>query len=138
MRLNNVLATDEELEQACIGAGILDDIRRLPDGFDSRIGDKTTDRLPPGFVRGLSMARAFLRPTQIILLDEPGASLDIDSDKRLVAQLKYLKGKKTVIMVSHRPSHALLADKVVILEQGAVSFIGKSDEAVQIILESAK
>ncbi|MES9880074.1 MAG: peptidase domain-containing ABC transporter [Sedimenticola sp.] len=137
MRLNNVLATDDELKQACMDAGILEDILKMPEGFGSRLGDRNTDRLPPGFVRGLSMARAFLRPTQIVLLDEPGASLDRESDGRLMEQLKRLKGSKTVIMVSHRPSHARIADKVVILDQGAVSFIGNPDQAIEMILENA-
>ncbi len=52
-------------------------------------------------------------------------------------QLKRLKGSKTVIMVSHRPSHARIADKVVILDQGAVSFIGNPDQAIEMILENA-
>ncbi|OQX30659.1 MAG: hypothetical protein B0D94_10070 [Candidatus Sedimenticola endophacoides] len=137
LRLNNVMATDEELRQACAEAGVLDAILNMPQGFDTRIGDKSTERLPPGFIRELSMARAFLRPARIILLDEPGASLDMESDQRFMERIRRLKGKKTIIMVSHRPSHARLADKVVILDQGAVAFIGKPDEAVQLILESA-
>ncbi|OQX32932.1 MAG: hypothetical protein B0D96_12595, partial [Candidatus Sedimenticola endophacoides] len=122
LRLNNVMATDEELRQACAEAGVLDAILNMPQGFDTRIGDKSTERLPPGFIRELSMARAFLRPARIILLDEPGASLDMESDQRFMERIRRLKGKKTIIMVSHRPSHARLADKVVILDQGAVAF----------------
>ena len=71
MRLNNALATDKELRKACLDAGILDDIEALPEGFNTRIGDSRTDRFPPGFKRALSMARAFISPAQIVLLDEP-------------------------------------------------------------------
>ncbi|MES9853234.1 MAG: ATP-binding cassette domain-containing protein [Candidatus Thiodiazotropha sp. L084R] len=136
LRLNNVLATDEELQQACRQAGILDEIGQLPKGFNTRIGDNTTDHLPPGLTRGLSMARAFLRSAPIILLDEPGASLDIESDERFMQQLEKVKGNKTIIMVTHRPSHVRLADKVVILDQGSVIFSGAPDKAIQLVLES--
>ncbi|MEJ1335038.1 MAG: peptidase domain-containing ABC transporter [Candidatus Sedimenticola sp. (ex Thyasira tokunagai)] len=134
MRLNNVLATDDEVADAASQAGILGDILAMPDGFDTRIGDNIIARLPPGFVRGLSMARAFLRSAQILILDEPGASLDMESDNKFVEQLKRLKGKKTIIMVSHRPSHIRLADKAIIMEHGTVAFAGNSDEAVDILL----
>jgi ATP-binding cassette subfamily C protein LapB len=136
LRLNNVLATDEDLRQACQQAGVLEEIEKLPEGFNTRIGDNATDRLPPGFTRGLSMARAFLRSAQIILLDEPGASLDMESDEKFVQQLKKLKGKKTIIMVSHRPSHVRLADKVMVLDKGSAVFAGQPDEAIQLVLES--
>ena len=137
LRLNNVLATDEELREACAQADVLEDILKMPEGLETRIGDNATDRLPPGFMRGLSMARAFLRPAQLVLMDEPGASLDMESDERFMEQLRKLKGKKTVIMVSHRPSHARIADKAIILDQGTMSFVGSSEDAVKLVLESA-
>ncbi len=136
MRLNNGLATDEDLKRAAEEAGVLDDILRLPDGFDSRLGDTTTSRLPPGFMRGLSLARAFVIPAKILLLDEPGASLDDVSDQRFMAQIERLKGKRTIIMVSHRPSHIRMADKAVLLDQGVVQFVGPSNQAVALMLES--
>ncbi len=138
LRLNNGLATQEELECAARDAGVLDDILRLPKGFDSRIGDTTTARFPPGFMRGLSMARAFVIPAQILLLDEPGASLDDQSDRRFMQQIERLKGKRTIVMVSHRPSHIRMADRAVLLDQGAVQFVGPSDQAVELMLESHK
>lgn len=134
MRLNNVLATDEELRSAAEEAGVLNDILRLPEGFDTRIGDNKIDHLPPGFLRALSMARAFVSPARILLLDEPGASLDDESDLRFVTQLKQLHGKRTIIMVSHRPSHIRLADKVVLLDQGSVQFVGPADQGISKLL----
>ena len=130
MRLNNGLATDEELRAAAKEAGVLDDIMRMPEGFNTRIGDNKTDYLPPGFLRALSMARAFVSPAKILLLDEPGASLDDESDLRFITQLKKLHGKRTIVMVSHRPSHIRLADKVVLLDQGSVQFVGPADQGL--------
>jgi ATP-binding cassette subfamily C protein/ATP-binding cassette subfamily C protein LapB len=135
MRLNNILATDEDLHRAADEAGILDDILALADGFDTRIGDNTNEHLPPGFLRALSMARAFVNPAQILLLDEPGASLDDESDQRLIKQLKKLKGKHTIIMVSHRPSHIRIADKAILMEHGSVQFAGDADTVINMMLE---
>jgi len=137
MRLNNGLATERELHEAARQAGVLEEILGLPKGFDTRIGDNTTDRLPPGFMRGLSMARAFVSPARILLLDEPGASLDEASDRRFIEQLKRLKGNHTVIMVSHRPSHIRLADKAILLEQGAIQLAGSADEVITRMLENS-
>jgi ATP-binding cassette, subfamily C, bacterial LapB len=138
MRLNNGLATDAELRKAADEAGVLDDILKLPDGFNTRIGDSTTGQFPPGFTRALSMARAFVSPAQVLLLDEPGASLDDESDKRLVEQLKKLRKNRTIIMVSHRPSHIRLADKAVMMDKGSMLFVAPADKTVAHMLESIK
>lgn len=138
LRLNNPLASDEMLRKAADEAGILQDIDNLPEGFNSRMGDANTDLMPPGFIRALSMTRAFVSPGQIVLLDEPGASLDDEADAKFQQQMENLKGKKTVIMVSHRPSHIRMTDKAILLEQGVVEFIGSPDEAVTRMLENAK
>lgn len=135
MRLNNPLATDNDLQRAATEAGVLDDILSLPDGFNTRIGDNTVDHMPPGFLRALSMARAFVNPAQILLLDEPGASLDDESDRRLMKQLKKLKGKHTIIMVSHRPTHIRIADKAVLMDRGTVKFAGDTDTVIDMMLE---
>lgn len=135
MRLNNILATDDDLRRAADEAGILDDILSLPEKFDTRIGDNTAKHMPPGFLRALSMARAFVNPAQILLLDEPGASLDNESDQRLIKQLLKLKGKRTIIMVSHRPSHISIADKAILMERGMVKHTGDTDTVINMILE---
>lgn len=136
LRLNNILATDKDLHRAAEEAGVLEDILALPDGFDTRIGDNTSDHMPPGFLRALSMARAFVNPAKILLLDEPGASLDDESDQRLIKQLKKLKQKHTIIMVSHRPSHIRIADKAVMMENGVVSYVGETDKVIDMMLEN--
>ena len=138
LRLNNILASDQDLKQAARHAGILDKILALEKGFDTRIGDSTTDRLPPGFLRGLSLARAQANPVQIVLLDEPGASLDEEGDAMIMEQIRRMRGERTVIMVSHRPSHIRLADKAVILDKGMVIYAGDPNQAVTLMLERAK
>ncbi|MEW5009278.1 MAG: peptidase domain-containing ABC transporter [Cycloclasticus sp.] len=134
IRLNNGLATDEEIEVATEKAGVLEDILNLPEGFNTKIGDTAANKYPPGFVRSIAIARALVSQAKIILFDEPGASLDDESDARFMRQLEKLKGDRTVVMVSHRPSHIRLADKVVLLDKGAVRFAGAPDEAISIMM----
>jgi len=134
MRLNNCMASDEELHAAADKAGILDDILALPDGFNTRLGDKSMNRYPPGFTRSLSIARAFTSRAEVVLLDEPGASLDSASDARFMRQLESLKGQHTVIMVSHRPSHIRLADRAVLLDEGTVKYAGEPANAIEIMM----
>lgn len=136
LRLNNSMATDSMLEKAAQKAGILDDIMRLPEGFDTRIGDQSANRYPPGFLRSLSIARAFSSESEVVLLDEPGASLDGESDARFMQHLAKLRGSHTVVMVSHRPSHIRLADKAVLLDQGSVKYAGTPDRAIEIMMDA--
>ena len=134
LRLNNVLATDEELRVAADQAGILKDIEAFPDGFDTQLGDHASERLPRGFARSLTMARAYARNAPIILLDEPGAGLDPASDNLFMDNLATMKGQRTIIMASHRPSHIRMADRVIMLQGGSVVFNGDADKALDIIL----
>lgn len=136
IRLNNCLASDEKIKEAAEKAGILEDIMALPNGFDTRIGDKDMSRFPPGFMRSLSIARAFSCEAKVVLLDEPGASLDLESDVRFVEQLRRLKEHYTVIMVSHRPSHIRLADKAVLLDSGSVHFVGEPGQALEQLMRT--
>lgn len=138
IRMNNVLATDEDLKGVARSVGILNDILALPKGFETPIGDELTRRLTPGFVHGISMARAFVCSAQIVILDEPGASLDREGDEKLVAQMRALKGKKTVIVVTHRPSHIRLANKAVVLDKGMVRFSGEPEQALQVLSGGAR
>lgn len=135
LRLNNGLATREDLERALKEAGIFDEVMALPEGLETRIGDNVTKQFPPGFIRGLALARALVRPAPILLLDEPGASLDMESDQVFMNNLRRMRGQRTVIMVSHRPSHIRLADRAVFMHQGTVKFVGDPAKVVAHLLE---
>jgi ATP-binding cassette subfamily C protein/ATP-binding cassette subfamily C protein LapB len=137
LRLADPGATIKQLEEACEMAGILQIIRDdLPQGFDTKIGDHETNRLQSGLVHGICMARAFLRDAPILLLDEPGSSLDEAADQRLVSRLRALHGSRTIVMVSHRPSHIRLADKVITMDRGMITSIGTPEEALAAYFKS--
>ncbi|GER06386.1 hypothetical protein JCM17843_06960 [Kordiimonadales bacterium JCM 17843] len=118
LRFSNPVASDADLEEACREAGLWDDILRMPDGLETRFGDQTVWQLNAGFRQRLSLARGYLRDASIVLLDEPAQALDTAGDLALIDALQKMRGEKTVIMVSHRPSHIRLADRVLQLENG--------------------
>lgn len=128
LRLSNPLATDEDIIEAAREASILDAISALPNGFNTVVGESNSAKLTASLVHGICLARAYIRHAPILLMDEPAESLDIFSDRKLVKMLSERKGKQTIIMVSHRPSHVRLADRVVYLNQGMVKGIGTPDE----------
>lgn len=131
LRLSEPTASDEQLRHACRQAGVLDDILDLPEGLDTRIGDQKLQQMPSGFLQRISLARAFLQDNAIILFDEAGQLLDDDGDQAFVETLKSLKGRKTLIYVTHRPSHMRLADRLLVLRSGQLVMNGKPDEVLE-------
>ena len=105
-------ATDAELERALEIAGALHQVKELPGGLDYRIGDSASERLPASLRQKMLIARAYLTRAPILLFDEPSTGLDFEGDASFISALKALKGNRTVIFISHRPSHLKLADQV--------------------------
>ncbi len=131
LRLADPTASDEQLMSAVAEAGLMHTILDLPDGFDTRVGDNAP--LPYGFAQRLIIARALIRQAPILLLDEPATSLDEDGDRALMDLLERQKGRATIFMVSHRPSHIRLADNVIVLTNGIVQFDGRPDEVLALL-----
>ncbi len=130
LRLSEPLASDEKLRDAARQIGLLDQIEALPEGFNTRIGIGKTEEFAPGFMQRLSIARALVRDSSILLFDEPAQSLDRAGDQAFVALLQSLRGARTIVMVSHRPSHIKLSDSVVLVSKGVVEFQGAPDQAL--------
>jgi len=130
LRLANPVATDEDLENACRMAGVLEDVEALPKGFEERIGDQNISQLNAGFRQKLSIARAYVKNASIIVMDEPAMMLDDDGDAALMDALRVLRGKATVFMISHRPSHIRLADKLILMNQGTIAAMGPPDVVI--------
>jgi len=128
LRLSHPMASDEELHDACRKANVLDDVLKLPREFETRIGDHSIQSLPSSFKQRLSLARAYLKNAPILLLDEPAKTLDYDGDRAFMKSLEAMKGKTTILMVSHRPSHIKMADKLLVLEDGMVRQFGAPSE----------
>lgn len=121
LRLYKPSATMDELTEACRLVGVLDAIETLPEGLESRFGDHTIRRLPPGFVNCITLAGVLLREPAILLLDEAHDGLDAEMEDHFLKRLEMLRGKTTILMTTHRPSHIRMADRVIELEKGRVT-----------------
>ncbi|MCZ6861507.1 MAG: ATP-binding cassette domain-containing protein [Alphaproteobacteria bacterium] len=137
LRLADPVASDKALRRAARDAGVLQDILQLPSEFDTRIGDQTVRTLPAGFLRRLSLARAYLKQTQIFLFDEPSDALDERGDQAFMKQIAKLRGKKTVFIVTHRPSHMKLADRLLVFDKGVLVSQGVPDVVLQKPMDDA-
>jgi len=113
-------ATDEELEAACRAASIHDFIVGLPDGYDTMVGE-LGDTLSGGERQRLGLARAFLHESPLLLLDEPTSNLDALNEAQVLKSLDAQRGRRAVLLVSHRPSTMAVADKVYSMDSGRVS-----------------
>ncbi len=134
MRLSHPTATTEELEWALDMADLLQDVRALPQGLNTRISDAHGTELPNGFRQRLSLARTLLKPAPIVLMDEPGNGLDADGDRALIAAIEWLRGRSTVFIVSHRPSHMRVADAVLFFEGGTLKSVGPFDDVKMTVM----
>lgn len=128
LRLANPIASDDAIAEAARDAALLDDILALPEGFNTRLTDQLQRQLPSSFRQRLMLARAYVKRAPLFLLDEPGRTLDSDSDTALMRKLEKLRESATVFMVTQRPSHLRLADQIIVLDRGRVTDGGSPDE----------
>lgn len=134
LKLADPTITADAMWQALDDAGIAETVRGLPDGLDTRLKSVNRHKLPGGFMQQLGLARAYVKNSPIILLDDPGSRLDQAGDLALLAKLQALKGQATVLLVTHRPSHMRAADRVIVLDQGMVAADGPPEEVVPKLL----
>jgi ATP-binding cassette subfamily C protein/ATP-binding cassette subfamily C protein LapB len=118
------LVTDEEIWEALDAVGAADEVRALPDKLESMIDTRNMNALSTSLVVRLSIARAFAKKSRILLLDDPVSTLDDASELIFMNTLEKLRGKATIILVTHRPSHIRKCDKVLILEAGIAKYFG--------------
>ncbi|MCX2523034.1 thiol reductant ABC exporter subunit CydD [Larsenimonas rhizosphaerae] len=117
LRLANVDASDQTLEAALNEVGLLEWASSLPQGLSTRLGEQGQP-VSGGQARRIALARAFVRQAPLILLDEPTASLDQDSERHVMAALSRLKASHTLIILTHRLDLLQLADQVLVLDNG--------------------
>ena len=119
IRLGKKNATDEEVLAAAKAARCDEFVERLPNGYDTMIGENGS-RLSGGERQRISIARALLKDAPIVLLDEATASLDVENETQVQAALSELLQGKTVLVIAHRMRAVDNADKIVVLEGGRV------------------
>ncbi|MDO5695825.1 MAG: ABC transporter ATP-binding protein [Eubacteriales bacterium] len=129
IRIGKKGATDEEVLAAAKVACVDEIAARLPDGYETRIGE-SGGLLSGGERQRISIARAVLKDAPIIFLDESTASVDADSESRIQTALSRLIQDKTVVVIAHRLRTVMKADKILVLEEGRLIEEGTSDELI--------
>lgn len=127
IRLGKKDATNEEVLAAARAARCDEFVERLPNGYDTMIGENGS-RLSGGERQRISIARALLKDAPIVLLDEATASLDVENETQVQAALSELLQGKTVLVIAHRMRTVDNADKIVVLEDGRVAEQGSPAE----------
>jgi len=122
-------ATDQEIEKACKFAAADDFIKKLPEGYDTKIGENGV-RLSGGQKQRISIARAILKESPIILLDEATSSLDTESEEIVQNAIVNLTKNKTTLVIAHRLSTIHNADKIFVLKQGKIISSGNHDSLI--------
>ena len=122
-------ATDEEIIAAAKLANADEFITRMPHGYDSVVGERG-DTLSGGQRQRIGIARAVIRNSPIMILDEPTAALDTESERLVIEGLERLMKGRTVIMIAHRLSTLRDADKIIVIKDGVVAEEGTNDELI--------
>jgi subfamily B ATP-binding cassette protein MsbA len=120
-------ATEDEIVEAARLASAHEFIARMPHGYDTLLGDRGLT-LSGGERQRIGIARALIRNSPILILDEPTAALDTESEKVVIEAIERLMEGRTVITIAHRLSTIRDADKIIVLEDGVVAEQGTHEE----------
>ncbi|PIE44169.1 MAG: ABC transporter ATP-binding protein [Gammaproteobacteria bacterium] len=127
IRLGRQDATDQEVKEAARLAQCDEFVSRLPQGYDTLIGENG-ERLSGGERQRISIARALLKDADVILLDEATASLDAENESKIQMAISELIKNKTVLIIAHRMRTVVAADKIVAIEEGKIVESGSPAE----------
>ena len=122
--------SEEELQRAVQAAMALDFIEKMPDGYNTFIGDRG-EKLSGGQRQRLAIARALLKNSPVLILDEATSELDTESEQLVQRALSNLMVGRTVIVIAHRLSTVRRADKIVVLEAGTIREVGTHRDLVK-------
>ena len=123
-------ASDAEIVEAAIAAEAHDFITALPDGYDSMVGERGV-MLSGGQRQRLAIARAILRDAPILVLDEATSALDAQSERLVQAAVEKLSKDRTTLVVAHRLSTVMRADRIVVLQEGRIVDEGTHEELMR-------
>ncbi len=122
-------ATDEQIRNAALAAEAMEFIQLLSQGFDTLVGERGI-KLSGGQRQRLSLARAILKDPRILILDEATSAVDNETEAAIQRSLKVVSKDRTVLVVAHRLSTIVAADRIVVLEQGVIVEQGTHSQLV--------
>ena len=122
-------ATMEEIKAAAKAANIDQEIETMPDGYNTVTGERGV-KLSGGQKQRIAIARAILRRSPIIVLDEATAAVDVETEQKIRNAINSLAGKRTIIAIAHRLSTIRTAEQILVIEEGTVTERGTHDELV--------
>jgi ATP-binding cassette subfamily B protein len=122
-------ATDDDVWDAITAVGLADVISRMPDGIDTIVHERGQS-LSSGERQLIALARAFLAQPRVVVLDEATSNLDLLSESKIEAALDVLLEGRTAILIAHRLTTAMKADRIVVVDEGRVVETGSHDELV--------
>lgn len=123
-------ASDAEIEAAARAAAADEFIGKLPQGYDTFLGEKGA-RLSGGQKQRIAIARAILKNPPILLLDEATSSLDSESERLVQEALEQLMRQRTTLVIAHRLATAINSDRIVVIERGRIVGIGRHEELLR-------
>ncbi len=130
IRLARPSASREEVKEAAALAGAAEFIEKLPQGYDTEIGERGA-RLSGGEAQRVAIARAFLKDAPVLVMDESTSSLDPESERLIGDALKRLMRGRTVLVVAHRLNTAYRADRIAVLEGGRLVETGRHEDLIE-------
>ncbi|MCF6767927.1 ATP-binding cassette domain-containing protein [Thiotrichales bacterium 19S11-10] len=134
LKLVNPTATEDEIWFVLDQVGLSYEVQQLPERIKTQIKDHS-QILSGSFQQRLNIARALLKHSKILLINDASDALDTANDNLFIKLLENLKGKVTVILISQRPSHLRVTDQIMILDQGKMIAGGASADVIKVILE---
>ena len=130
IRMGNPNATDDDVMNAAKACGCHDFIMSLPDGYETVIGEGGTS-LSGGEKQRISIARAIMKDSPIIILDEATANVDPENEAELTKAIEELTKEKTIIMIAHRLKTVEHTDRFIVIDGGKIVKQGKHGELMQ-------
>ena len=130
IKFGNQGASDEEMIEVAKKARCHDFIMSLPDGYDTVLQEGGSN-LSGGERQRISIARAMLKPSKIVVLDEATSSIDPENEKQLLQALDYLLKDKTTIVIAHKLNTIKNADQIVVLDKGGIESCGTHAELME-------
>jgi ABC-type multidrug transport system fused ATPase/permease subunit len=130
IRYGRLDASEAEIEEAARAANAHDFISKLPDGYETRLGERGVS-LSGGERQRISIARAFLKDAPILILDEPTSSIDSRTEAVILAALERLMVGRTTLMIAHRLSTVRNADRILVIDDGRIVERGTHSELLE-------